>query len=82
MELGEVAVLLAVTSDRSFRVQEVVRDGSPPPDSDTIRRAAARSTKASAKLERRELPADYVRPEAVERLLAERRCRDAANDAT
>ena len=38
-----------------------------------VKKVAARATKASAKLENREVPAGYVRPAAVERLLAERR---------
>jgi hypothetical protein len=40
---------------------------------DAVKRFATRSAKASAKLERRELPAGYVRPAAVEQFLAERR---------
>jgi hypothetical protein len=40
---------------------------------DAVARFASRSAKASAKLERRELPADYVRPVVVEQFLAERR---------
>lgn len=43
---------------------------------DTLRRAVARSTKASAQLERRTVPAGFVRSERVERFLAERRKRD------
>jgi hypothetical protein len=38
-----------------------------------VKKVAARATKASAKLENREVPAGYVRPAAVQRLLAERR---------
>lgn len=40
---------------------------------EAIKRFAARSTKASAQLERRVLPAGYVRSPKVERFLAERR---------
>lgn len=42
---------------------------------DALRRAVARSTKASAQLERRTVPAGFVRSERVERFLAERRKR-------
>jgi hypothetical protein len=41
--------------------------------SEAVRRFAARSTRASARLERRVVPADYVRSAKVERFLAERR---------
>lgn len=37
-----------------------------------VKKVAARSTKASAKLENRQVPTGYVRPAAVKRLLAER----------
>jgi hypothetical protein len=40
-----------------------------------VEKVAARSTKASAKLENREVPAGYVRPAAVKLLLAERQTR-------
>jgi len=40
---------------------------------EAVKRFAARSTRASAQLERRTLPDDYVRPAKVERFLAERR---------
>jgi hypothetical protein len=40
---------------------------------DAVKRFAVRSTKASAQLERRALPAGYVRSAQVERILAERR---------
>ncbi len=40
---------------------------------EAVKRAAARSTKASAKLESRTVPTDYVRTERVERFVAERR---------
>ena len=42
-------------------------------DVTVIRRAAERSTRESASLERRVVPAGYVRSESVERYLAERR---------
>lgn len=42
---------------------------------ETIKRFAVRSTKESAKLERRAVPAEHVRSERVERFLAERRQR-------
>lgn len=42
---------------------------------DALQRAVARSTKASAQLERRTVPAGFVRSERVERFLAERRKR-------
>jgi hypothetical protein len=42
---------------------------------EAVKRSAIRSTKASAQLERRTVPADYVRSERVERFLAERRKR-------
>lgn len=41
--------------------------------SEAVRRFAARSTRASARLERREVPAGYVRSAKLERFLAERR---------
>ena len=37
-----------------------------------IKKAVARATKASAKLENREVPAGYVRPAAVARYIASR----------
>lgn len=37
-----------------------------------VKKVAARSTKASAKLENREVPAGYVRSASVTRFLAER----------
>jgi hypothetical protein len=37
-----------------------------------VKKVATRATKASAKLENREIPAGYVRPAAVKLLLAER----------
>jgi hypothetical protein len=40
-----------------------------------VKKAATRATKASAKLENREIPAGYVRPAAVKLLLAERQTR-------
>jgi hypothetical protein len=40
-----------------------------------IKRAASRSTRDSASLERRVVPAGYVRSEKTERYLAERRQR-------
>jgi hypothetical protein len=40
---------------------------------EALRRAALRSAKASAELERRGVPAGYVRSEKVERFLAARR---------
>jgi hypothetical protein len=42
---------------------------------EAVKRSAIRSTKASAKLEGRTVPAGYVRSERVERFLAERRKR-------
>ncbi len=42
-------------------------------DKKAVKRAAARSTKASAKLESRTVPTDYVRTGRVERFVAERR---------
>lgn len=42
-----------------------------------VKRVAARHTSASTRLEGREVPAGYVRPAAVKRLLAERRRRHA-----
>ena len=42
---------------------------------DALQRAVARSTKASAQLERRTVSARFVRSERVERFLAERRKR-------
>lgn len=42
---------------------------------DAVKRFAARSTKASAQLERRTVPVGYVRPAEVERFLTERRSR-------
>lgn len=41
----------------------------------TIKRFAVQSTKESAKLERRGVPAEHVRSERVQRFLAERRQR-------
>ena len=40
---------------------------------EAVKRFAVRSTKASARLERRTLPVGYVRSAKVERFLAERR---------
>ena len=40
-----------------------------------VKKVAARATKASAKLENRVVPAGYVRPASVKRLLAERQTR-------
>jgi hypothetical protein len=40
-----------------------------------VKKVATRATKASAKLENREVPAGYVRPAAVKLLLAERQSR-------
>jgi hypothetical protein len=40
---------------------------------EAVKRFAARSTRASAQLERRTLPDGYVRSSKVERFLAERR---------
>jgi hypothetical protein len=40
-----------------------------------VKKVAARATKASAKLENRAVPAGYVRPASVKRLLAERQTR-------
>ncbi len=40
---------------------------------EAVHRAAQRSAAASADLERRTVPAGYVRPAAVERFLAQRR---------
>lgn len=37
-----------------------------------VKKVAARSTKASAKLENRQVPTGYICPAAVKRLLAER----------
>lgn len=42
---------------------------------ETVKQFAIRSTKESAKLDRRTVPAGHVRPERVERLLPERRQR-------
>ena len=42
---------------------------------EAIKRFAVRSTKASAKLERRLVPAGHVRSDAVKQYLAERRSR-------
>jgi hypothetical protein len=39
---------------------------------EAIRRFAVRSTKASGRLERRTVPANYVRSAEIERFLAER----------
>lgn len=40
---------------------------------EAVKQSAIRSTKASAQLERRTVPAGFVRSERVERFLAERR---------
>jgi hypothetical protein len=40
-----------------------------------VRKVAARHTRASTKLESRSVPAGYIRPAAVKRLLAERQIR-------
>ncbi|OBF84425.1 hypothetical protein A5791_24005 [Mycobacterium sp. 852002-51163_SCH5372311] len=42
---------------------------------DVVKRIAVRSTKASAKLEDRSVPAGYVRSASVQKFLAERRPR-------
>jgi len=44
-------------------------------DESVVKRSVARSTKASAHLERRTVPAGFVRSPRVERFLAERRRR-------
>ena len=44
-------------------------------DKVAVQRAVTRSTKASAQLERRTVPADFKRSERVERFLVERRQR-------
>lgn len=41
----------------------------------SVKAMVTRSTRASAQLENRELPADYLRPEAMERHSNERRSR-------
>ncbi|MEV0457037.1 hypothetical protein [Catellatospora methionotrophica] len=43
---------------------------------EAVKRFAAKSAKASARLERRDLPADYVRSAKVEAILAARRAQD------
>jgi len=43
---------------------------------EAVKRAAVRSTRASAKLEHRTVPKGFVRSEHVERFLAKRRRRD------
>jgi hypothetical protein len=43
-----------------------------------VKIAVRRSTRASAKLENREVPADYVRPEAVQRYIDESSARRAS----
>ena len=54
---------------------------------EAVKRAREKSTRASAKLEGREVPADYVRPAAVQRFLDDHaanseRCReDDSRDA-
>lgn len=45
--------------------------------SETIKQSVSRSTRASAKLEGRTVPADFVRSQKVERFLEERRRRSA-----
>ena len=47
-----------------------------------LKRAGERSTKASAKLEGRELPAGYKRSEAVAAFLAERQDKELGNRET
>ena len=42
---------------------------------EAVKRFAVQSTKASAQLERRDVPAGYVRSDRVERFLAERQHR-------
>lgn len=42
---------------------------------ESVKRFTAQSTKASAQLERRSVPADYIRSTKVERFLAERQLR-------
>lgn len=44
-------------------------------DNEAIRRAAARSTRDSARLEGRVVPPDYARPARLQHYLAERRRR-------
>ena len=45
------------------------------PKKAAVKKAVARATKASAKLENREVPAGYVRPAAVARYIASRQTR-------
>jgi hypothetical protein len=44
-------------------------------NTEAVKRSVERSTKASAQLERRDVPAGFVRSERVERFLLERRQR-------
>ena len=44
-------------------------------DKEAVKRAVGRSTKASAELERRTVPAGFIRSERVERFLVNRRQR-------
>jgi hypothetical protein len=44
-------------------------------DKEAVKRAVVRSAKASAELERRTVPAGFIRSERVERFLADRRQR-------
>lgn len=48
----------------------------PAPTATNVRRAARRATRASAKIENREVPVGHVRSAGVERILAELRGRN------
>jgi len=60
-----VRLTLPIVEVSSMKRKKVTREA--------LRRAALRSAKASAELERRGVPAGYVRSEKVERFLAARR---------
>lgn len=67
------AVNLGLTALISIREVQFV--SGPTISKEELRRSVVRSVRASARLENRSIPDDFVRSERVERFLAERRKR-------
>lgn len=64
--------LSAVPLNTAHNIQEVESMERRPVDIEAVKRAVTRSTVDSARLERRVVPADFVRSAAAEKFLAER----------
>ncbi|MDJ1371884.1 hypothetical protein C7K25_10980 [Gulosibacter molinativorax] len=73
LEISEKCVGKLEFSDTMQGCQEVADVKKRLVDKEAVRRAALRSTRASASLERRDVPVTFVRSEKTERYLAERR---------